>query len=118
MSETDANGTIIFANEAFCRISKYSLDQLIGKPHSIIRHPDMPSQLFTLLWSTIKAGEVFRGIIKNKAKDGSHYWVNATIMPVRGQNEEIEKYIGVRHLIVDQRLAQELFNVQVKSFAM
>ncbi|MBX7089203.1 MAG: PAS domain-containing protein [Cyclobacteriaceae bacterium] len=73
-SEADERGYILFANEVFCEISKYSKDELIGQPHSIIRHPDMPKKLFEILWKTIAEGKTFRGIIKNRAKDGSHYW--------------------------------------------
>jgi PAS domain S-box-containing protein len=115
-SETDIFGVIIFANDAFCRASKYTLEELIGKPHNIIRHPDMPKQLFKLLWSTIEKGEVFRGVIKNKAKDGSHYWVNATLMPIADQNKKIIKFIGARHLLSDEKLAEELFEQQMKLY--
>lgn len=66
--------TILFANETFCIVSKYSHDELIGKSHNIILHPDMPTQLFNLLWNTIRKGDTFRAVIKNRAKDDSHYW--------------------------------------------
>jgi len=68
----------------------------------------MPKELFHHLWTTIKNGEVFRGIIKNMKKDGGHYWVNATIMPVF-QHGEIVRYIGGRHYISDEKVAEELF---------
>lgn len=115
-SETDIFGTIVFANDAFCTVSKYTLAELIGKPHNIIRHPDMPKELFKLLWSTIKMGEVFRGVIKNKAKDGSHYWVNATLMAITDQKNQISKFLGARHLLSDDKLAIELFEQQMKSY--
>jgi methyl-accepting chemotaxis protein len=115
-SETDVFGTITFANEAFCRISKYTFEELIGKPHNIIRHPDMPMQLFKLLWSTVKDGEVFRGVIKNRAKDGSHYWVNATIMPITNQHKKITKFIGARHVIANEKLAMDLYAQQMTSY--
>ena len=108
-SEADLFGTIIFANEAFCKVSGYNLGELIGKPHSIIRHADMPKKLFESLWTTIKKGEVFRGVIKNLAKDSSSYWVNTTIMPIFDDNKGVYKYIGVYHLIEDIKLAQELY---------
>jgi PAS domain S-box-containing protein len=111
-SETDDLGTIKFANEAFCKVSKYTQEELIGKPHNIIRHPDMPKQLFERLWSTIKKGNIFKGVIKNQAKDGTHYWVQVTIMPVPTGNTDV-KYIGVRHLIKDETLAEKMFLEQL-----
>jgi PAS domain S-box-containing protein len=114
-SETDIHGTILFANEAFCMVSKYSLDELLGKPHNIVRHRDMPQLLFKLLWDTIRKGDSFRGVIKNRAKDGSHYWVSATIMAIKDEDNKIVKYVGVRHLISDEKLAQDLYDTQAKS---
>lgn len=114
LSETDTFGTILFANEAFCEVSKYSNSELVGKSHNLIRHPDMPKLLFKCLWDTIQSGDVFRGVIKNKAKDGSAYWVNATIMPFKDQDEKIFRYVGVRYLITDEKLAQVLFDEQMK----
>jgi len=115
LSETDRFGTILFANEAFSRVSKYSPSELIDKPHNIIRHPDMPKQLFKSLWDTIQGGEVFRGVIKNQAKDGSHYWVNATIMPYKDRDGNISRFVGVRYLIPDEKIAQRLFEEQMRS---
>jgi methyl-accepting chemotaxis protein len=115
LSETDAHGRITFANDAFCRISKYSRDELLGRPHNIVRHPDMPSELFERLWSTILRGDVFKGVLKNRARDGSHYWVNATIMAIRDRDDSIDKCIGVRHLIPDEKTARRLFDQQAAS---
>ncbi len=111
LSETDLQGTIVQVNEAFCSISGYSREELIGSPHNIIRHPDMPKELFQKLWSDIKNGEVFRAVIKNRKKDGSHYWVNATIMPVF-QAGQIIRYVGGRNYIKDDHLAEELYRMQ------
>jgi len=113
-SETDIHGTITFVNDMFCLVSKYTREELVGKPHNIVRHPDMPKKLFQLWWSAIKKGEVFRAIVKNRAKDGSHYWVQATIMPVLNKHNEVIKYIAARHLITDETKAQELYREQVK----
>lgn len=112
LSETDPQGRITFANDAFCRISKYSRDELLGRPHSIIRHPDMPKELFEKLWYTILRGDVFKGVLKNRTQDGSHYWVNATIMAIRDHEHNISKCIGVRHLIPDEATARRLFDMQ------
>lgn len=111
LSETDVFGNILFANDAFCDISGYSRNELIGSPHNIIRHPSMPGELFRQLWYTIQRGEIFRAIIKNRMKDGRHYWVNATILPVF-EDGKIVRYMGGRHLIKDDRLAEELFKTQ------
>src|SRR4051812_17659121 len=86
LSETDPQGIIIFVNDAFCDVAKYSRVELIGKPHNIIRHPDMPKSLFAHIWATILGGNIFKGVIKNKAGDGSAYWVNARIMAIRDQD--------------------------------
>jgi PAS domain S-box-containing protein len=112
MSETDSKGIITFANEEFCNISRYSKKELLGNPHSIIRHPDMPKELFHTMWNIIKRGDIFRGIVKNKTKDGSHYWVQALIKPVQIANSADIKYVGIRHLIDDDLMAAQLFNDQ------
>ncbi|MBS1509155.1 MAG: PAS domain S-box protein [Bacteroidetes bacterium] len=112
ISETDLRGNIVYANESFCNLSGYSMEELIGKPHNIIRHPSMPKDLFKLMWTTIQGGEVFRAVIKNRMKSGDHYWVNATIMPVF-QGGEIIRYIGGRHHIKDDLLAEDLYRKQL-----
>lgn len=111
-SETNTLGKITFVNDTFCDVSKYGREELMGKSHNIIRHPDMPPKLFQLLWETITAGEVFRAVIKNQAKDLSHYWVQAFIMPIRDVELHPFKYVGVRHLISDEDLAERLYNEQ------
>ncbi|MCU0438116.1 MAG: PAS domain-containing protein [Raineya sp.] len=96
VSETDQFGTITFVNDNFCRVAKYTKEELIGKPHNIVRHPDMPKSVFKEMWDTIKSGKIFQGIVKNKAKDGTPYWVIATVAPVIDTNGKPYKYIGVR----------------------
>jgi aerotaxis receptor len=81
VSETDSQGRIIYANDLFLEVSEYSLEELIGKPHNVIRHPDMPKSAFKELWATIKKGEVLQGFVKNLTKNGNFYWVYATIFP-------------------------------------
>jgi PAS domain S-box-containing protein len=115
ISETDLNGKIISANDPFCLVSGYTRDELIGSSHNIIRHPSMPKELFRQLWMAIQKGDTFRSMIKNRAKDGSDYWVNATIMPVF-QADKIIRYVGARHLITDDKLAEELFQKQMAGF--
>ena len=81
VSETDAKGTILFANEDFCKIAEYTIDELIGKPHSMVRHKDMPKAAFADLWKTVQGGEVWTGYVKNSTKSGGYYWVFATVFP-------------------------------------
>jgi aerotaxis receptor len=106
VSETDEKGIIKFANDEFCHFAGYSLEELVGKPHSIIRHQDMPKIAFKTLWDTIENGKRWRGFVKNKTKSGGFYWVFATIFPFKSSdgakgyiscrrkasNKEIEKY--------------------------
>jgi PAS domain S-box-containing protein len=109
LSETDLYGTITYVNDKFCEVSKYTAGELIGRPHNMLRHPDMPKQVFKLFWDTIKSGEVFRGIIKNRAKDGSHYWVDAVVSPVLDEYGKPERYIAARYVIEDNALAESLY---------
>ncbi len=81
VSETDAKGIIIYANHDFCKIAGYTKDELIGKPHNYVRHPDMPKAAFKDLWETIQSGNVWNGIVKNRTKSGKFYWVFATVFP-------------------------------------
>ena len=75
VSETDEKGRITYANDYFCEVSGYSKEELIGQPHNIIRHPDMPKVVFKLLWENIKAGRNVNAVVKNLAKDGRYYWI-------------------------------------------
>jgi len=86
MSQTDSKGNIIYANEEFCRTAEYKLDELLGNPHSIVRHQDMPKAIFSDLWKTIQSGEVWLGFIKNKTSSGGYYWVFATVYPYFDEN--------------------------------
>jgi aerotaxis receptor len=81
VSETDERGIITFANDDFCKIAEYDVDELIGQPHNIVRHPDMPKIAFKGLWDTVQAGKVWTGYVKNKTKSNGYYWVYATIFP-------------------------------------
>lgn len=115
LSVSDLKGNITYVNDRFCEVSKYSMEELIGKPHSIIRHPDTSSEVFKDLWRTIGSGKVWQGEIKNRAKDGSAYWVNATISPVMGADGKPIKYISMRHDITKQKLmAEELDSMKGK----
>lgn len=95
VSETDAKGNIIYANADFCEIAGYTKQELIGKPHNVVRHADMPKAAFKDLWETVKSGKVWKGIVKNKTKNGGYYWVNATAYPSKRVNGEL-RYISIR----------------------
>lgn len=95
VSETDAKGTILYANVDFCEIAGYSIEELIGKPHNMVRHSDMPKVAFADLWKTIQEGKIWKGIVKNRTKSGAYYWVNATVYPSRSPDGEL-RYISVR----------------------
>lgn len=81
VSETDEKGIIRFANNDFCQIAGYSLDELMNQPHSMVRHKDMPKVAFKDLWDTVKKGLIWTGYVKNATKDGGYYWVYATVYP-------------------------------------
>lgn len=81
VSRTDVRGIITHCNQSFIDMSAYTLDELIGAEHSILRHPDMPAIAFKALWDTVKAGDIWHGYVKNLRKDGRFYWVYATVIP-------------------------------------
>ena len=81
VSETDEKGMIKFANDDFCKYAGYTLKELIGKPHNIVRHPDMPKAAFKDLWQTTKDGKRWSGFVKNTTLSGKYYWVYATVYP-------------------------------------
>ena len=81
VSETDGKGIIKFANDDFCKIAGYTLEELMDKPHNTVRHKDMPKTAFKSLWDTVQSGNVWTGYVKNATKDGGYYWVFATVFP-------------------------------------
>jgi aerotaxis receptor len=87
ISKTDLAGRIIYANPAFVEVSGFSREELIGEPHNIVRHPDMPSEVFADLWHTLKQGRSWVGVVKNRRKDGGFYWVLAHASPIIEQGE-------------------------------
>jgi len=84
VSQTDKKGIITYANEDFCKVAGYSLEELIGKPHNIVRHKDMPKAAFADLWATVKKNKVWTGYVKNSIAGGGFYWVYATVYPMDG----------------------------------
>lgn len=92
VSKTDSKGRIIYANEIFLRMAGYAEREILNQPHSIIRHPDMPRCVFKLLWDTISAGKEIFAYVKNRAKNGDHYWVLAHVTPTFDASGAIVSY--------------------------
>ena len=111
ISRTDLNGNITFANEMFLYISGYNEDELIGKPHSILRHPDMPKAVFEELWKTIKETNKWEGIVKNLRKDNGYYWVYAEISGVFKDGKLVEyKSLRIPISVQQKKQAQSLYD--------
>lgn len=109
-SKTDLKGIITHASEAFCKISEYTLDELIGRSHNIVRHPDMPKETFKQMWDALTEHEQWSGEIKNKKKNGGFYWVLAKIEAEYNTKNEHIGYHAVRHNITAQKEVEELKN--------
>jgi methyl-accepting chemotaxis protein len=107
VSEADKKGDILSVNDKFIEVSKYSREELLGAPHNTTRHPDMPKATFKQLWNTIGHGNVFRGVIKNRAKDGTPYYVDAVVAPIMGPNGKPMKYLGVRYDITEMEIERQ-----------
>ena len=113
VSKTDKKGKITYANDKFCSISGYSREELIGKPHNLVRHPEMPKSAFKTMWQTILSKKPWVGIVKNKTKNGNYYIVEATINPILNHKGEIEEFIAIRNNITDViKLHEDLEHTQ------
>ena len=108
ISTTDLEGIITSASDAYCLISGYSKEELVGKSHNIIRHPDMPKSAFKAMWGTIQEGKKWSGKVKNLKKNGDYYWVYAVIEPIFNNKGNIESYIAIRHDITNTIELEEL----------
>lgn len=95
ISRTDLGGRITYANPAFVEVSGFSREELVGAPHNLVRHPDMPVQAFADLWATIRGGKTWIGLVKNRRKNGDHYWVKAHVSPVM-EDGEVTGYVSIR----------------------
>jgi methyl-accepting chemotaxis protein len=107
VSEADLKGDILSVNDKFLEVSKYPKEELIGNGHNTTRHPDMPKEVFKEMWATIGRGKIFRGIVKNRAKDGTPYYVDAVIAPIMGDNGKPKKYLGVRYDITEAEIERQ-----------
>ena len=106
VSKTDLRGVITYANDVFCRVAGYETAELIGQPHNIIRHPDMPRCVFRLLWETLEQGKEIFAYVLNLAKNGGHYWVHAHVTPSYNINGKIVGYHSFRRCPYPDAIAQ------------
>lgn len=107
ISATDTKGIITFANNRFYEVAEYGAGELVGKPHNVIRHPDMPKTAFADLWAVVQAGKTWQGYVKNRSKNGRGYWVKASVFPCF-DNGNIVGYISVRTKPSRERIAQAM----------
>ncbi|WP_082280895.1 methyl-accepting chemotaxis protein [Leptospira kirschneri] len=115
ISRTDMKGRISYVSQDFANISGFSEEEMLGEPHNLIRHPDVPSEIFREMWETIKNGNPWSGIVKNRAKSGDHYWVDATVTPVMSEGA-ISGYMSVRKKATqDQIQRAEILFSQLKN---
>lgn len=103
LSTTDTKGKIKYANASFCELSEYRLSEMQGQPHNMVRHPDMPKEAFNALWQSVTKGQPWMGIVKNRARSGDHYWVNAYVAPVY-ENGEIHEFQSVRRQATPEQI--------------
>ncbi len=106
VSKTDLKGRITYANDVFVKISGYREDELLGKPHSIIRHPEMPRCVFKLLWDTLARGQEIFAYVINRCKNGDHYWVYANVTASRGPGGQVISYHSNR-TVPDRRVVRD-----------
>lgn len=108
LSEANLKGDIMTVNEKFLQLSKYPKNELIGFGHNTTRHPDMPKEVFKQMWATIGRGQIIRGVVKNRAKDGTPYYVDAVIAPIVDRKTgKPRKYLGVRYDITEQEIQRQ-----------
>lgn len=105
VSKTDTKGQITYANRIFMKIAGYAEPELLGVPHNILRHPDMPRGVFKMMWATLQSGNEFFGYVKNQSKDGRFYWVLANVTPDRDAKGQLRGYYSVRRKPAAQAVA-------------
>lgn len=109
LSETDEYGLITYVNDSFCDVSGYNREELIGKPHNLVRHPDMPRLAFKMLWDSIQSKGFWKGIVKNLTKSGDYYWVEATVLRMNLKGKIYYCSIRVKPKDTDVQEAEKLY---------
>ena len=121
VSKTDRYGKIQYVNDYFCEVAGYEEEEIIGMPHSILRHPDMPRAIFYLMWQSIQKGNNITAVVKNLAKSGEYYWVTTDFEIIRDNNNEINEYIAYRRpaskmaIAGVEELYEKLLHIEKKS---
>lgn len=105
ISETDLKGVITFANEDFAELSGHSIEKLVGSPHNIIRHIDMPQTVFKLLWDNLKVGREYKAVVQNKRSDGKYYWVYSEYFPLYDDKRNLVGYRSKRYPVAKKIVA-------------
>jgi len=113
-SITDTAGIILYVNEKFCEISQYSKEELIGESHNIVNAKHHSPDFFNQLWETIQGGNVWHGEVKNRAKDGSYYWLDSVIIPIKNDRGEIIHFFSLRTLINEKKQKEEEIDMHLK----
>lgn len=108
ISSTDLAGNITYVSRAFCNVSGYTQQELLGQNHSIVKHEDTNIVVYEALWARIQNGEVWKGELKNRNKQGEEYWVDVTISPIRNANNVMVGYTSIRHNITDKKIIEEI----------
>ncbi|EMR0603638.1 TPA: PAS domain-containing protein [Stenotrophomonas maltophilia] len=116
ISTTDLQGNITYANDLFCTLTGFAREELIGQPHSIVRHPDVPKAVYKDMWDTIKAGKTWTGIVPNLGKDGVLYVVDTTVQPLFDADGNITSYISIRRVVNDLMQNYDLVEFSKEKF--
>ena len=114
ISQTDDRGYITSCNKSFCKVSGYTESELIGKPHNVIRHKDMPNSAFESMWETIKRGDVWSGYVKNRRKNGRFYWVHSFVFPYKSDKGKII-YISYRRQASTKEIKDAMKQMGIKN---